>query len=335
MGSSSFSGRRRLVLLTIQLQELLDSMGLFDRIKSAFKKTREVLGDKIAAVFTPGRKLDQDLLNELEEILLSSDVGLGTTEELITSLKNANRREGGNVSADVLMRREIVSLLQKAEADTPPMQHPHVIMVVGVNGTGKTTTVGKLVKYYASNGHAVLLCAADTFRAAAIDQLKIWAERNGVPMISAAPGADSAAVAFDGLEAALSRNSDILLIDTAGRLHNRSNLMKELEKITRVLHKRMESSPHEVLLVLDATTGQNGVNQAVEFAKAAGVTGLVLTKIDGTAKGGVILSISRTLGIPIRFVGFGESLEDLAPFSAEKFADSLLGDFAKAAAESE
>ncbi|MBI5058449.1 signal recognition particle-docking protein FtsY [candidate division KSB1 bacterium] len=305
-------------------------MGLFDKIKQAFQKTREVLGDKIAAVFTPGRKVDQELLDELEEILLSSDVGIDTSEYLIGALKEANRREGGKVAADVLMRQAIVDLLKHAEAPAEASESPRVIMVIGVNGTGKTTSVGKLVLYYKNLGKQVMLCAADTFRAAAIDQLQVWGERSGAKVIAGAPNADSAAVAYDALEAALSKQVDVLLIDTAGRLHNKSNLMKELEKISRVLKKRMPSAPHEVLLVLDATTGQNGLNQAMEFAKAAGITGLVLTKIDGTAKGGVILAISRQMSIPIRYVGFGESLEDLAEFSADKFAESLLGDFARA-----
>jgi fused signal recognition particle receptor len=305
-------------------------MGLFDKIKQAFQKTREVLGDKIAAVFTPGRKVDQQLLDELEEILLSSDVGLDTTAYLVNALKEANKREGGKVAADVLMRQEIVALLKLAEKPAPESESPHVIMVIGVNGTGKTTSVGKLVLHYKNRGKQVMLCAGDTFRAAAIEQLQVWGERAGAKVIAGAPNADSAAVAFDALEAALSKQMDVLLIDTAGRLHNKSNLMKELEKISRVLKKRLPSAPHEVLLVLDATTGQNGLNQALEFSKAAGITGLVLTKIDGTAKGGVILAISRQMGIPIRYVGFGEALEDLAEFSADKFADSLLGDFAKA-----
>lgn len=305
-------------------------MGLFDKIKQAFKKTREVLGDKIAAVFLPGRKVDQQLLDELEEILLASDVGLETSDYLIQQLKDAHRREGGKLAADVLIRQEIVALLKQAETTVVESERPHVVMVIGVNGTGKTTSIGKLVHHYKTKNKQVILCAGDTFRAAAIDQLQVWGERSGAKVIAGEMGADSAAVVFDSLEAAINRQADVLLVDTAGRLHNKSNLMKELEKITRVLKRKVESAPHEVLLVLDATTGQNGLNQASEFGKAAGITGLVLTKIDGTAKGGVILAISRTLGIPIRYVGFGESLEDLAVFDADKFADSLLGDFAKA-----
>ncbi|HEY3295880.1 MAG TPA: signal recognition particle-docking protein FtsY [bacterium] len=307
-------------------------MGLFDKVKQAFKKTREVLGDKIAAVFSSGRKLDAQLLAELEDVLLASDVGVETTGELLAGLKEAGREDGGKTAPDVLLRQQIVRLLEQAEGSAPPMQSPHVMLVVGVNGTGKTTTIGKLAHFYKNQGKSVVLAAADTFRAAAIEQLQIWGERSGVKVIAGSMNADSAAVAFDALDAALSRSADVLLIDTAGRLHNKVNLMKELEKVSRVLKKKVPTAPHEVLLVLDATTGQNGLNQALEFTRVAPVTGLVLTKIDGTAKGGVILSISKRLGIPIRYVGFGEGMEDLAPFSAEKFAEGLLGDFAQTAA---
>jgi fused signal recognition particle receptor len=301
-------------------------MGLFDKLKKAFQKTREALGEKISAVFTPGRKLDKDLLAELEDVLLSADVGVDTTDDLLQSLKDAVKQDGEKTSPEMLLRQEIVSLLHRAEGQAVALNHPHVVLIVGVNGTGKTTSVGKLAHFYKQQNKTVVLGAADTFRAAAIEQIQIWGERSGVRVIAGKPGADSAAVAFDALDAALSKNADVLLIDTAGRLHNKVNLMKELEKVSRVLTKKVETAPHEVLLVLDATTGQNGLNQAVEFTRAAPVTGLILTKIDGTAKGGVILSIARKLGIPIRYVGFGESIEDLAPFDAGKFAESLLGD---------
>ncbi|MFZ5434570.1 MAG: signal recognition particle-docking protein FtsY [Calditrichota bacterium] len=308
-------------------------MGLFDKLKKAFQKTREALGDKIAAVFTPGRKLDAELLAELEDVLLASDVGVDTTDELLKKLKDAAREDNGATAPEILLRRSIVAMLRDAEG-IPPLPHkPQVVLVVGVNGTGKTTTIGKLAHYYKEQGKAVVVAAADTFRAAAIEQLQIWGERSGVKVIAGSHGGDSAAVAFDALDAALNRGADILLIDTAGRLHTKTNLMKELEKVSRVLKKKMESAPHEVLLVLDATTGQNGVNQALEFTRAAPVSGLVLTKIDGTAKGGVMLSISKMLGIPIRYVGFGETIEDLAPFDAEKFAESLLGNSNKTAGE--
>lgn len=308
-------------------------MGLFDKLKQAFRKTREALGEKIAAVFSSGRPLDAQLLGELEEVLLAADVGVDTTDELLRTLKEAAKQDGEKAPPEMLLRQHIVALLRRAEGTMPLVEKPHVILVVGVNGTGKTTTIGKLAYYYASQNKSVVLAAADTFRAAAIEQLQIWGERAGVKVIAGAPNADSAAVAFDALDAAMSRGSDVLVIDTAGRLHNKVNLMKELEKVSRVLKKKMPSAPHEVLLVVDATTGQNGLNQAIEFTRAAPVSGLVLTKIDGTAKGGVMLSISKKLGIPIRYVGFGEAVDDLAPFDAEKFAAGLLGDFAQTPAE--
>ncbi|MBU0508340.1 signal recognition particle-docking protein FtsY [bacterium] len=301
-------------------------MGLFDRLKKAFQKTREALGEKISAVFSAGRKLDAELLAELEDVLLASDVGVDTTDQLLAELREAASADGGKTPPESLLRQAIADVLRRAEGIAPVLHDPHVVMVVGVNGTGKTTTVGKLAQVYKQDGKSVVVAAADTFRAAAIEQMRIWAERSGVQIIAGSPGGDSAAVAFDALDAVVSRKSDVLLIDTAGRLHTKANLMKELEKVSRVLKRKIESAPHEVLLVLDATTGQNGVNQAIEFTKAAPVTGLVLTKIDGTAKGGVILAIAKQLGIPIRYVGFGEGIEDLAPFDADKFAESLLGD---------
>jgi fused signal recognition particle receptor len=308
-------------------------MGLFDKLKKAFQKTREVLGEKIAAVFTPGRKLDKELLAELEDVLLAADVGVETTEDLLNVLKEAAKLGNDDIAPEDLLRGEIVNILRRAEANTPPEQKPHVVLVVGVNGTGKTTTIGKLANFYKQHGKTVVLAAADTFRAAATEQIQIWGDRSGVRVVTGKSGADSAAVAFDALDATLSGHADVLIVDTAGRLHTKSNLMMELEKVSRVLKKKLASAPHEVLLVMDATTGQNGLNQALEFTRAAPVTGLVLTKIDGTAKGGVILSIARKLGIPIRYVGFGEALEDLAPFSAEEFAVDLLGEKKSVAAE--
>ncbi len=308
-------------------------MGLFDRVKQAFQKTREVFSDKIVNVFRPGRKLDDELLAELEEVLLSADVGIDTAELLTARLVEANKEDGGRTPADVLMRRVVTAWLHQSQGPNVTMGHPHVILVVGVNGTGKTTTIGKLANYYRNQGRNVMLAAGDTFRAAAIEQLQIWGERTGTKVIASTPGADSAALAYDALEAAVNRGVDVLIIDTAGRLHTKSNLMKELEKISRVLKKRVPDAPNEVLLVLDATTGQNGISQAEEFTKASEITGLVLTKIDGTAKGGIILTVARRLGVPIRYVGFGESMDDLAPFDADKFAEGLLGDFATAAVE--
>ena len=308
-------------------------MGLFDRVKGALRKTREVLSDRIAAVFRPGRALDDKLLDELEEILLSADVGIDTTDLLRQRLISADKVDGGKTPADLQMRRVVTEWLRESEGQPVSMGKPHVVLVVGVNGTGKTTTIAKLAKYYQGQGQNVLLAAGDTFRAAAIEQLEIWGKRIGTPVITSVPGADSAAVAFDALEAAVSRQVDILIIDTAGRLHTKGNLMKELEKISRVLKKKLPDAPHEVLLVVDATTGQNGISQAEEFTKATNINGIVLTKIDGTAKGGVILAISRRLALPIRYVGFGEGVDDLAPFDAEKFAEGLLGEFAASTIE--
>jgi fused signal recognition particle receptor len=301
-------------------------MGLFDKLKQALTKTRDTLTEKLAQVFTPGRKLDQKLLQELEDVLLSADVGLETAELLITRLKEAGKKAGAEADADGLLRQEIIALLKESEGNGVAQGAPHVVLVVGVNGTGKTTSVGKLGKFHADAGRSVMFAASDTFRAAAIDQLKIWGERSGIPVIAGEPNGDSAAVAVDALQSAQKKGTQILIVDTAGRLHNKQNLMQELQKVSRVLSKRLEGAPHEVLLALDATTGQNGLNQAREFSKSSGVTGLILTKIDGTAKGGVALSIARTMGLPIRYVGFGESLEDFAEFDAEKFSVSLLGE---------
>jgi len=307
-------------------------MGLFDKLKQALTKTREAITDKLAAVFKPGRKLDKVLLQELEDVLLSADVGLETTEHLIAQLQEAGRKAGPEADADSLLRQEVVKLLKEAEGTPPPTGSPHVVLIVGVNGTGKTTSIGKLGKYLTTQGKSVMFAAADTFRAAAIDQLQIWGQRSNITVIAGESNSDSAAVAVDALQAAQSRNVEVLLVDTAGRLHNKSNLMQELEKVSRVLNKRSSGAPHEVLLVLDATTGQNGLNQAREFTRTAGVTGLILTKIDGTAKGGVALAIARTLNIPIRYVGFGEALDDFDVFDAEKFSQSLLGERAEATA---
>ncbi|NUO17975.1 signal recognition particle-docking protein FtsY [bacterium] len=301
-------------------------MGLFDKLKQALTKTREAISDKLATVFKPGRKLDRNLLQELEDVLLSADVGLETTEFLIEQLKEAGRNAGPDADADSLLREKVVKLLKSAEGTPVPNGSPHVVLVVGVNGTGKTTSIGKLGRFLSSRGKSVIFAAGDTFRAAAIDQLQIWGERCNIPVIAGEMNGDSAAVAVDALQAAQSKGADVLLVDTAGRLHNKSNLMQELEKVSRVLSKRLSGAPHEVLLVLDATTGQNGLNQAKEFTRTAGVSGLILTKIDGTAKGGVALAIARTMNIPIRYVGFGEALDDFDEFDAEKFALSLLGE---------
>lgn len=304
-------------------------MGLFDRVKTGFAKTRQALSEKVRVVFQPGRKIDDALLSELEDALLAGDVGLETTEELVSRLKDAAREDKDRTEPEELLRQVVAGMLREAGVPRElgaDAETPRVVLVVGVNGTGKTTTIAKLAHYYQQQGKKVMLAAGDTFRAAAVDQLRVWAERTGCRMIAGTPGADSAAVIFDAFQAAISREMDYLIVDTAGRLHTKSNLMKELEKIARVLKKKREDAPHEVLLVLDAMTGQNGLRQAQEFTRAIPITGLVLTKIDGTAKGGILLSISRTLKVPVRFVGFGEGLEDLALFDADGFAAGLLGE---------
>lgn len=301
-------------------------MGLFSKLKNALSKTRQSLGDKIAAIVPVGRKLDDTVLAELEDILLASDVGLDTTDYLIERLKSAAKEDKNNTDADTLLRREITNLLRESEAQKNTDASPLVILVVGVNGTGKTTSVAKLGKLLTENGRTAMFSAADTFRAAAIDQLKIWGERCNIPVIAGTQGGDSAAVAFDSLNSAISKKIDYLLIDTAGRLHNKDHLMQELEKVSRVLKRKVPDAPHEVLLVLDATTGQNGLVQAREFVRTSGVTGLVLTKIDGTAKGGIALAIAHSMKLPIRYVGYGEGIDDFDEFDAEKFAVSLLGE---------
>jgi len=282
--------------------------------------------DGIAQIIR-GRRIDESVLDELEELLILSDVGVETAEAVVEDLRQHARREGVVNEEDVItiLKQDLVALFDSANDQSPKPEAPHplVISLVGVNGTGKTTTIAKLAHLFHSDGKKVLLAAADTFRAAAADQLSIWAERVGVDVVQALPGADPAAVAYDALKAAVARNIDVLLIDTAGRLHTKANLMAELAKIHKVLAKIVPEAPHEVLLVLDATTGQNGLAQAKQFAQAVGVTGLVLTKLDGTAKGGIVFSIVRELKLPVRYIGLGEKLEDLAPFDPHDFVDAL------------
>jgi fused signal recognition particle receptor len=276
-------------------------------------------------MFQRQTRVDAAALEELEELLLQADVGIDISDALL----DAARKGSGNAE-DLFqaLRRVLIDQLRGNEEDAsrvnPSNESPHVILVVGVNGTGKTTTIGKLAYQLRQKGQKVIVAAADTFRAAAVEQLEIWSQRAGVELIRQKHGADPAAVAFDALEASIARDVDVLLIDTAGRLHSKSNLMEELGKIRRVLKKRLDSAPHEVLLVLDATTGQNGLRQAASFTETAGVTGIVLTKLDGTAKGGIILAIRKELGIPVQYVGVGETIDDLLPFNPEAFVDGLL-----------
>ncbi len=304
--------------------------GFFSRIKLGLGKTRTNLVTGLERVLLGEKQIDQDLLEEIEIALLLADVGVDTTREIIDGLTDrVNRKELDDSTALYRqLKRELADILSASEQ---PMKldtdkQPFVILMVGVNGAGKTTTIGKLARYFQNEGKSVMLAAGDTFRAAAVEQLMIWGERNNVPVIAQGTGADSASVIFDALASARAKGCDVLIADTAGRLQNKKNLMDELGKISRVLGKQDENAPHEVMLVLDAGTGQNAISQAREFLAAVAVSGIVLTKLDGTAKGGVIFAIARQLDLPIRFVGVGEQIDDLRPFSAEQFVAALFDD---------
>jgi fused signal recognition particle receptor len=301
--------------------------GLFDRMKEAVTRTRENLSQRIEEVVSFGKEIDRTTLDDLEATLIGADLGNTTTHEVLDKLREkADRKQIKNVDElKRLLKEELLNIMNAA--NTRPVEKvdgtPEVILVVGVNGTGKTTTIGKLSQVFRSQGKTVLLCAADTFRAAAIEQLEIWGQRTGTEVIRTKPGGDPAAVLYDALQAASARHSDYVIVDTAGRLHTKTNLMAELEKMRRTAQRIIPGAPHETLLVMDATTGQNGLQQARQFTDAAGVTGIVLTKLDGTAKGGVVVAISRELGLPVRYVGVGEKAGDLLPFNAKDFVDSL------------
>ncbi len=299
---------------------------LLDRLKAGIQKTRAGFVERLEDALAGRKEIDADLLEELEFTLIGADIGVTTAHEILEGIRQrVDRRLVGDVSELKLLIRD--SLLETLQAAERPMAHveepPAVVLVVGVNGAGKTTTIGKLASRYRAEGRSVLLCAGDTFRAAAIEQLAIWAERAGVDMVRQSPGADPSAVLFDALQAARARKIDYVIADTAGRLHTKTNLMAELEKMRRTASRVVPGAPHEVLLVIDATTGQNGLEQARRFTETSGVTGVVLTKLDGTAKGGVAVAIARELGHPIRYVGVGEKAEDLLPFEPDKFIDSL------------
>jgi fused signal recognition particle receptor len=320
-------------LPTFMIQTLFGSLdeeqkpGLFDRMKEAVTRTRENLSQRIEEVVSFGKEIDRATLDDLEATLIGADLGNTTTREVLDKLREkADRKQIKNVDElKRLLKDELLTILNAA--NTRPVQKvdgaPEVILVVGVNGTGKTTTIGKLSQVFRSQGKTVLLCAADTFRAAAIEQLEIWGQRTGTEVIRTKPGGDPAAVLYDALQAASARHSDYVIVDTAGRLHTKTNLMAELDKMRRTAQRIIPGAPHETLLVMDATTGQNGLQQARQFTEAAGVTGIVLTKLDGTAKGGVVIAISRELGLPVRYVGVGEKAGDLLPFNSKDFVDSL------------
>jgi fused signal recognition particle receptor len=298
-----------------------------DRMKEAVTRTRENLSERIEEVVSFGKEIDRATLDDLEATLLGADLGTTTTHAVLAKLREkADRKQIGNVNElKRLLKEEILAIL--TATDYQPVTSvdgtPEVILVVGVNGTGKTTTIGKLAQVLRSDGKTVLLCAADTFRAAAIEQLEVWGQRTGTEVIRTKAGGDPSAVLYDALQAATARHTDYVIIDTAGRLHTKTNLMAELEKMRRTAQRIIPGAPHETLLVMDATTGQNGLQQARQFTQSAGVTGIVLTKLDGTAKGGVVVAISRELGVPVRYVGVGEKAGDLLPFNPRDFVDSL------------
>ena len=299
-------------------------MGLFSKIKNGLKKTRDSLSSAVTSVIRSFTKIDEDLFEELEEILVMSDVGMVTAQK-ITSLLRQKVKETGTTDPEQIkvMLREIVADMLRGGNEVNLNSKPSVILVIGVNGAGKTTSIGKMAAAFKAQGKNVILGAADTFRAAAIEQLEVWAQRSGVPMVKHAEGADPAAVVFDTISSAKARGSDIIICDTAGRLHNKKNLMDELNKISRIIARELPDADKEVLLVLDATTGQNAVNQAREFDSTSGVTGIILTKLDGTAKGGIVLAIKDELGIPVKFIGVGEKIDDLQPFDSEEFANAI------------
>ena len=302
-------------------------MGLFDKLKQGLARTAQQFTQRFEALVeradTPEqrtRAVDVDTLDALEELLIMADVGVAATDDIVEAVRSRARR--GESLRD-LVKQEILRIFTDAERPIPNGSAPHVMLIVGVNGTGKTTTVGKLANQIKSQGRKPLICAADTFRAAAVDQLQVWADRAGVDIVRAREGSDPAAVVFDAIAAGKSRQRDFVLVDTAGRLHTRTNLMNELDKIRRIAEREVTGAPHEVLLVLDATVGQNGVTQAREFTSVAGVNGIVLTKLDGTAKGGVAVAIAHDLKVPIRYVGVGEGIDDLLPFSPRDYVDAL------------
>ncbi|MEO8436457.1 MAG: signal recognition particle-docking protein FtsY [Pyrinomonadaceae bacterium] len=316
----------------LQAQEAALEQELSARFRRAVAATRDSLSDRLDTVFQGLKQIDENLLEELEEALIAADIGVPTTQHLLETVRRGVARKQINdlEALKSAIKTELVKILHASEhhgvaseTSVPENIAPYVMMIVGVNGVGKTTTIGKLAQRIKAEGNDVLICAADTFRAAASDQLAIWAERTGVPLIQQKQGTDPAAVLFDSMKAAKARKSDVLIVDTAGRLHNKSNLMAELDKMRRVAAREVEGAPHETLLVVDAVTGQNGLEQARQFLKVAGVTGIVLTKLDGTAKGGIAVAIAKELNLPIRYAGIGEQLDDLVVFNPEQYVNGL------------
>ena len=316
----------------LQAQEAALEQEFSARFRRAVAATRDNLSDRLDTVFQGLKTIDENLLDQLEEALIAADIGVVTTQQILETVRRGiARKQIGDLEAlKQAIKNELLRILRASEnqgvaseTNAPDNVLPYVMMVVGVNGVGKTTTIGKLAQRIKAEGNDVLICAADTFRAAASDQLAIWAERTGVPLIQQKQGTDPAAVLFDSLKAAKARGSDVLIVDTAGRLHNKSNLMAELEKMKRVAGREVQGAPHETLLVVDAVTGQNGLEQARQFLKVAGVTGIVLTKLDGTAKGGIAVAIANELNLPIRYAGIGEKVDDLVVFDPELYVNGL------------
>lgn len=307
-----------------------DKTSLFGRLKRGLSRTGSALTEGLGNLFLGDREIDDDLLEDIETQLLVSDVGIDATKKIIDNLTQQVARKELDNARTLLksLKAELAEVLRPSEVPlkVDTQKKPYVILMIGVNGVGKTTTIGKMAKRFQQEGKSVMLAAGDTFRAAAVEQLQVWGERNKIPVIAQHSGADSASVIFDGIQAAKARNYDVLIADTAGRLHNKDGLMEELKKVVRVMKKLDDTAPHEVMLVLDAGTGQNALSQAKHFGEAIGVTGLTLTKLDGTAKGGIIFAVSHQLNLPIRFIGVGEKIDDLRPFVAADFVEALLDD---------
>lgn len=307
-----------------------EKTSLFGRLKRGLSKTGSALSEGLGNLFLGHREIDDDLLEDIETQLIMSDVGIEATQKIVENLTQQVARKELDSARTLLksLKAELADVLKPSEAPLviDGSKKPYVILMIGVNGVGKTTTIGKLAKRFQQQKKSVMLAAGDTFRAAAVEQLQVWGERNNVPVIAQHTGADSASVIFDAIQAAKARNVDVLIADTAGRLHNKEGLMEELKKVVRVMKKLDESAPHEVMLVLDAGTGQNALSQAKHFGEAIGVTGITLTKLDGTAKGGIIFAISHQLNLPIRYIGVGEKIEDLRTFEAKEFVEALFDD---------